>query len=225
MHASHRVRETDRAATKVWARPWRITRKVLAVHYGTDTSFRERPSIERGAFWREKSLGVGDHDGEVDEERHEERPATLDGVVLVGVLDLAVVALVHIPRLHECGVQVDGVRHDHGAEGAQGNSETVARDAWDDRPFYLRCGCLRLATVLCVTSACTRIRVGAVCTLAMATASGCAYATLMKKQMAMVRISTQMNASSLRAPHACSNKNVNVSAPVTVVCKIVCIYV
>ena len=41
----------------------------------------------------------------------------------------------------------------------------------------------------------------------------------MKKQMAMVKISTQMNASSLRAPHACRNKNVNVSAPVTVVRK------
>lgn len=44
-------------------------------------------------------------------------------------------------------MQVDVVRHDHGAEGAQGNSDTVARDAWDDRPFYLRYGCLRLTTV------------------------------------------------------------------------------
>ena len=79
-----------------------------------------------------------DHDGEVDEERHEECPATLDGVVLVGVLDLAVVALINITRLHKRGVQVDVVRHDHGAEGAQGNSDTVARDAWDDRTFYLR---------------------------------------------------------------------------------------
>ena len=66
---------------------------------------------------------------------------------------------------------------------------------------------------------------GVVYTLAMATASGCAYATLMKKQMAMVRISTQMNASSLRVPHACNNKNVNVSAPVTVICKYTwCVY-
>ena len=49
----------------------------------------------------------------------------------------------------------------------------------------------------------------------MAIGSGRANPTLMKKQMAMVKISTQMNASSLRAPHACKNKNVNVSAPVT----------
>ena len=55
--------------------------------------------------------------------------------------------------------------------------------------------------------------------LAIATASGCANPTLMKKHTAMVKISTQMNASSLRAPHACKNKNVNVSAPVTVVSK------
>ena len=64
---SYRIRETDRAATKVRTRPWRATREVTAVDCGMQTNFRERPLVERGAFLREKSPGVRDDDGEVDE--------------------------------------------------------------------------------------------------------------------------------------------------------------